>query len=160
LLAEQSSRRTRYIFLMFWRIPSIHCSRLRSGVDSEQHWVCRLREGISIGVTVLTRPIVQPFDDSHIALVTTFADQAVIAIQNVKLFEDVQARTRDLQESLEQQTATSNVLQVISSSPGELKPVFQALLVCSLTGRERWKPIARRSGYRSKSSANSTLLLI
>src|SRR6516165_4514949 len=77
---------------------------------------------------VLTRPIVQPFDDSHIALVTTFADQAVIAIQNVKLFEDVQARTRDLQESLEQQTATSNVLQVISSSPGELKPVFQALL--------------------------------
>jgi hypothetical protein len=129
-------------------------------VDSEQHWVCRLREGISIGVTVLTRPIVQPFDDSHIALVTTFADQAVIAIQNVKLFEDVQARTRDLQESLEQQTATSNVLQVISSSPGELKPVFQALLVCSLTGRERWKPIARRSGYRSKSSANSTLLLI
>jgi PAS domain S-box-containing protein len=87
-----------------------------------------LREGISIGVMVLTRPIVQPFDDSHIALVTTFADQAVIAIQNVKLFEDVQARTRDLQESLEQQTATSNVLQVISSSPGELKPVFQALL--------------------------------
>src|SRR6516165_6935697 len=77
---------------------------------------------------VLTRPIVQPFDDSHIALVTTFADQAVIAIQNVKLFEDVQARTRDLQESLEQQTATSEVLQVISSSPGELEPVFQTML--------------------------------
>src|SRR6516165_876777 len=77
---------------------------------------------------VLTRPIVQPFDDSHIALVTTFADQAVIAIQNAKLFEDVQARTRDLQESLQQQTATSEVLQVISSTPGELQPVFQAML--------------------------------
>jgi len=87
-----------------------------------------LREGISIGVMVLMRRVVRPFTDSQIALVTTFADQAVIAIENVRLFEAEQQRTRELAESLEQQTATSDVLSVISSSPGELEPVFQSML--------------------------------
>jgi len=87
-----------------------------------------LREGQSIGAITLRRFEVNPFSDKQIGMLQTFADQAVIAIGNVRLFDEVQAKTRDLTESLEQQTATSEVLEVISSSPGELQPVFQKML--------------------------------
>jgi two-component system NtrC family sensor kinase len=87
-----------------------------------------MREGESIGVIILRRTEVLPFTSKQIALLKTFADQAVIAIQNVKLFEEVQARTSDLQESLRQQTATSEVLEVISSSMGDVQPVFEKML--------------------------------
>jgi GAF domain-containing protein len=87
-----------------------------------------LREGTPIGVIILGRKAVRPFSDKQIQLAATFADQAVIAIENVRLFDEVQARTRELSEALEQQTATSEVLRVISSSPGELEPVFETML--------------------------------
>jgi len=87
-----------------------------------------LREGACIGVIALRRMEVRPYSEKQIELLQTFADQAVIAIGNVRLFDEVQAKTRDLEESLQQQTATSEVLQIISSSPGDLAPVFDKML--------------------------------
>ena len=91
-------------------------------------WVPILKGDDLLGVMTLYHMQVRPFTEKQIALVGTFADQAAIAIENVRLFEAEQQRTRELSESLEQQTATSEVLRVISSSPGELEPVFQAML--------------------------------
>src|SRR5262249_10332664 len=86
------------------------------------------REGQVVAVLFLARTTVKPFSQRQIELVETFADQAVIAIENTRLFEELQARTRELTESLEQQSATADVLKVISRSALDLQRVLDALV--------------------------------
>src|SRR5262245_9015899 len=103
-----------------------------------------LREDTLIGTIAMMRREAQPFSASQIKLLETFADQAVIAIENVRLFKELEARNRDLTESLEQQTATSEILRVISQSPTDVQPVFDTIV---------------RSGARLCNAVHATVVL-
>src|SRR5262249_18334273 len=87
-----------------------------------------MRGDVAIGALTVARHTPGPLTDKQRAVLKTFADQAVIAIENTRLLNELRERTDDLGESLEQQTATAKVLQVINSSPGDLAPVFDAIL--------------------------------
>ncbi|MFT5444844.1 MAG: GAF domain-containing protein/anti-sigma regulatory factor (Ser/Thr protein kinase) [Gammaproteobacteria bacterium] len=106
-----------------WRVAAVELEGIRAGIT-----VPLLKGEESIGAMVLYRREVRPFEDRHVSLVETFADQAVIAIENVRLFQALEGRTTELTKTLERQTATSEILRSISQSPTDYAPVFQTIL--------------------------------
>jgi signal transduction histidine kinase/signal transduction protein with GAF and PtsI domain len=123
-----------------------------------------LRDGVAVGVIVLFKHLVEPFTQKQIALVSTFADQALIAIENTRLFEEVQARTRDLTESLEYQTATSEVLNVISRSPSQISTVLNTIArIAERLCEAEYALIMKRTDdglYRIAASCNASPTLL
>ena len=118
-----------------------------------------LREGVALGAILIRRMEVQPFTDKQIKLIETFADQAVIAIENVRLFNELQASNRELTTALDQQTATSDILRVISRSQTNVQPVFDAIVASAVrllggvhgrTDPDRWRSDRDRRDHRPR----------
>jgi GAF domain-containing protein len=114
-----------------------------------------LREGKPVGALVLVRRTMRPFTNKQVELVTTFADQAVIAIENVRLFDEVQAKTRDLSEALTYQTGSSNILRVIASTPTDVGPVLKAIVESACELCDAYDAVVRlKDGDDLRSSAH------
>ena len=111
--------------------PGASAERRRRGIRSLVATPL-IREGDVIGVLAVSRMQARPFSDEHVALLETFADQAVIAIENARLFEELEQRNRDLSEALEEQTVTAEVLRVIASAPTQLQAVVDTVLESAL----------------------------
>ncbi|HET9488788.1 MAG TPA: GAF domain-containing protein [Methylomirabilota bacterium] len=103
-----------------------------------------LRDGAPLGVIVIRRTEVRPFSDKHIALLQTFADQAAIAIENTRLFTELQARNRDLTDALDRQTATADILRTISQAQADVQPVFEAIADSAMRLFGAWSAVVFR----------------
>jgi len=141
----------------------VHGLSTKLGGARSQVTVPMLKDHALVGAIVIYRQEVRPFSDKQIALVENFAAQAVIAIENARLLNQLRQRTTDLSESLEQQTATFDVLKIISSSPGELEPVFKTMLanatrICNATFGILY--LSEGGGYRAVAMHNVPLALV